>query len=255
VLIHQGVDACRFHPIPIPRLLRSSFVVFAGGKLEARKGQDVVVAAFKRFLLHSPDALLIACWGNIGNVGLDTIGLSQHVEGNPANGDAQSIYAWLLEQGLPAANVLVPTITANSQLPALIKQADSAVFCSRCEGGTNLMAMETLACGIPTLLSSNTGHLDLLGLEIEHAIPIGQEGLGKVPDKITAGYGGDAGRLWGETEPDELVEIWLRIKADPIEWRRRAERGAIAMKGFSWARCMERLLECLTERSLLEDHH
>ena len=38
----------------------------------------------------------------------------------------------------------------NRQLPHLIT-ADVAVFASRCEGGTNLMAMETLACGVPTL--------------------------------------------------------------------------------------------------------
>jgi len=255
VLIHQGIDPCHFHATPVPRLMGRSFVVFAGGKLEARKGQDVVIAAFKQLLKINPDALLIACWGNIGNVGLGTIMLSRHVEGEPSNGDAQSIYDWLIEQGLPSSNILVPSITANSQLPAIIKQADVAVFCSRCEGGTNLMAMETLACGIPTLLSSNTGHLDLLDLGLEHAVAVGKGGLGQVPAEITGGYGGDPVGLWGETDPDDLVDQWMRIKADPQTWQKRGQIGAKAMKAFSWQRSMERLVECLIQRRLLENLH
>jgi glycosyltransferase involved in cell wall biosynthesis len=251
VLIHQGVDACHFHPVPVPRLLRSSFVLFAGGKLEARKGQDVVIAAFKRLLTQCPDALLIACWGNIGNVGLDTIALSPHVEGSPSNGDAESLYSWLLAQGLPQRNILVPSITANAQLAPLIKQADAAVFTSRCEGGTNLMAMETLACGIPTVLSANTGHLDLLHLDLPHALPVGEQGLGQVPAPITAGYGGDAGGLWGETDPEELLETLLRIRAKPQHWRQRGQQGAGRLQPFSWTHSMEQLLKCLLERGLL----
>jgi glycosyltransferase involved in cell wall biosynthesis len=258
VLIHQGVDACHFHSVPVPRLIRNSFVVFAGGKLEARKGQDLVIAAFKRLLQQCPDALLIACWGNIGNVGLDTIGLSPHVEGSPSSGDAKSIYSWLLAQGLPERNFMVPSITANAQLAPLIKQADAAVFTSRCEGGTNLMAMETLACGIPTVLSANTGHLDLLDLELPHALPVGEQGLGQVPSHITGGYGGDRGGLWGETDPEQLLETWLRIKADAPFWREQGHQGAGRMRDFSWSRSMERLLGCLVEKELLTDsqkHH
>lgn len=255
VLIHQGIDPCHFHGTPLPRLMGRSFVVFAGGKLEARKGQDMVIAAFKQLLSDCPDALLIACWGNIGNVGLGTIRLSHYVEGEPSNGDAQSIYDWLIQQGLPSSSILVPSITANSQLPALIKQADVAVFCSRCEGGTNLMAMETLACGIPTLLSSNTGHLDLLDLGLEHAVAVGQNGVGQVPARITKAYGGDPAGLWGETEPDELVEQWLRMKAEPRAWEQRGQRGAKAMTPFSWQHCMQRVVDCLVQRGLLENLH
>ena len=47
-----------------------------------------------------------------------------------------------------STNVFLLPCVVNRQLPHLIKQADVAVFASRCEGGTNLMAMETLACGV-----------------------------------------------------------------------------------------------------------
>src|SRR3546814_1575573 len=45
----------------------------------------------------------------------------------------------------------------------IVREMDAALFLSRCEGGTNLVAMECMACGVPTVLSANTGHLDLVG--------------------------------------------------------------------------------------------
>ena len=46
-LVHQGVDTALFNPEPVPRLLKRSLVIFSGGKLENRKGQDIVIAAFQ----------------------------------------------------------------------------------------------------------------------------------------------------------------------------------------------------------------
>jgi len=250
-LVHQGVDITRFHAIPVPRLLNRPFVIFAGGKLEARKGQDIIIAAFKAFLKHCPEAILIASWGNLGNIGIDTISLSKHVEGAPTNGNEASIFDWLQLNNIPASNVLVPPIMANPQLPNLIKQADAAVFTSRCEGGTNLMAMETLACGIPTLLSANTGHLDLLEMGMAHAIPIGSSGVGNVPESITLGYGGDKGGLWGESDPEELVEWWLRLWRDQETWRNHGQHGAQAMTSMSWQASMQALINLLIEKELL----
>ena len=149
--MHQGVDTALFNPEPVPLLLRRSLVIFSGGKLENRKGQDIVIAAFRQLLRHYPDALLIAAWGNMGHVGLNTIAVSPHVQGAPERGRADAIGPWLEANGVPAANVFLLPCLVNRQLPHLIKQADVAVFASRCEGGTNLMAMETLACGVPTL--------------------------------------------------------------------------------------------------------
>ena len=56
-LVHQGVDTALFNAEPVPRLLKRSLVIFSGGKLENRKGQDIVIAAFRRLLNHHPDAL------------------------------------------------------------------------------------------------------------------------------------------------------------------------------------------------------
>ena len=94
-LVHQGVDTAVFNPEPVPRLLKRSLIIFSGGKLENRKGQDIVIAAFRRLLHHHPDALLIAAWGNIGHVALNTIAASPHVQGAPKRGRTDAISPWL----------------------------------------------------------------------------------------------------------------------------------------------------------------
>ena len=134
-LVHQGVDTALFNPEPVPRLLKRSLVIFSGGKLENRKGQDIVIAAFRRLLSRYPDAMLIAAWGNVGHVGLNTIAASPHVQGAPELGRADAIAPWLAANGVPASNVFLLPCVVNRQLPHLIKQADVAVFASRCEGG------------------------------------------------------------------------------------------------------------------------
>ena len=79
----------------MPQLLRRSLIIFSGGKLENRKGQDIVIAAFRRLLRYYPDALLIAAWGNIGHVGLNTISESPHVQGALDPGRVDAIGPWL----------------------------------------------------------------------------------------------------------------------------------------------------------------
>ena len=246
-LVHQGVDTAVFNSEPVPRLLKRSLVIFSGGKLENRKGQDIVIAAFRRLLRRHPDALLIAAWGNVGHVGLSTIAASPHVQGAPERGRADAISPWLEANGIPRANVFLLPCVVNRQLPHLIKQADAAVFASRCEGGTNLMAMETLACGVPTLISANTGHLDLLAMGFGHALPMGQAGLGQVDPRVHRAYGDDPLGLWGETDPEELLTWWLRIAANRQEWRRNGRQHADAVRSLSWRESMRKLLSLVEQ--------
>ena len=246
-LVHQGVDTAVFNPEPVPRLLKRSLIIFSGGKLENRKGQDIVIAAFRRLLHHHPDALLIAAWGNIGHVALNTIAVSAHVKGAPERGRTDAISPWLEANGIPSSNVFLLPCVVNRQLPHLIKQADVAVFASRCEGGTNLMAMETLACGVPTLISANTGHLDLLAMGFGHALPMGEAGRGRVSSDALKAYGGDPLGLWGETDPDELLQWWLRIAAERKTWCSIGRKHASAVRSLSWRESMRKLLMLVEE--------
>ncbi|MCK5681152.1 hypothetical protein KAI46_10130 [bacterium] len=53
----QGIDPTIFHPAPKSGLFKDRFVIFSEGKLEYRKGQDIVIAAFRIFQKRHPEAL------------------------------------------------------------------------------------------------------------------------------------------------------------------------------------------------------
>ena len=71
---------------------------------------------------------------------------------------------WLLKQGLPPGSFIDLPFTHNLLMPGVLRECDVAVFPNRCEGGTNLVAMEAMACGVPTYVSYNTGQKDLVDL-------------------------------------------------------------------------------------------
>ena len=87
---------------------------------------------------------------------------------------------------------------------------DAGIFPNRCEGGTNLIAMETLASGVPVVLSANTGHLDL----IQRACPLnGTQRAGCIPLRKQRGIksGTQSSSInpyqgWGESDVDEAAE-------------------------------------------------
>ena len=67
-----------------------------------------------------------------------------------------------------------------------------------------------------------------------HALPMGQAGLGQVDPAVQRAYGDDPLGLWGETDPEELLEWWLRIAANRDEWRSHGRQHAEAVKSLSW---------------------
>ncbi|ABB56082.1 glycosyltransferase [Synechococcus elongatus] len=200
--IPQGVDPTLFQPSQAAGYFGDRFVIFSGGKLEYRKGQDIVVKAFKHFQQQHPEALLLCNWSTALPQYMNGLQHAGYVEGLPkTEGDLRSnISQWLIENGLPEDSFYCLGFTPNIQMPHVFREAHAAIFPNRAEGGTNLVAMEAIACGIPTLLSKNTGHLDLIHLFGIDALET------QNPVKPYYPYVGTEG--WGQSDPEEVV-AWL----------------------------------------------
>jgi glycosyltransferase involved in cell wall biosynthesis len=139
--VRQGIDPEIFYPAPKRNVRPNQFLIFSGGKAEPRKGQDLVVKAFRIFADKYPEAVLVTAWHSPwpdlrGNMDLD---LSRY-----------------------EARVIDVGIVANPRFAPIYRECDVALFPNRAEGGTNQVAMECIACGVPTILSANTGHRDIM---------------------------------------------------------------------------------------------
>ena len=244
--ILQGVDPSLFHPGPRANASGDRFLVFSGGKLERRKGQDIVLAAFRRFAERRPDALLVAAWHSPWPQlarSVDTSGLVAPVVFG-AEGRVDAV-AWAAANGVRPENFLDAGATPNALMPQLLRQMDVALFPNRCEGGTNLVAMECMACGVPVILSANSGHLDLI--EDDNCFVLTRQA--EITDDPQAmAFAGVPG--WGESDVDETVELLERAYAHREETRRRGERGATTLSRLSWATTAAKVKAAVLEHRL-----
>jgi len=221
--VSQGVDTEHFSPAPRIGVPSNRFVIFSGGKLEYRKGQDLVIEAFKRFCERYPDSLLVTAWRNPWGETALSMAQSPHVTTPPTLDTEKNVLisSWVHDNGVPAENFIDLGWVANSRLPSILRETDVALFPNRCEGGTNLAAMEAMATGVPCILSANTGHLDLI--EDDNCYVLTRQS----PDPVEPGH-------WRESDVDEIVEKLERAYRDREDRTRRAKRGAAFMKKLSW---------------------
>ncbi len=242
VFCPQGIDPTRFHPAPRSGALAGRFVVFSGGKLEFRKGQDIAVEAFRRFHARHPEALLMCAWHNHWDLSVDSLRLSPHRLGRPGrdgNGPWR-MTEWLSGLGIPSDAVIDLGEVPHEHMPRLLRECDAGLFPNRCEGGTNLVAMECMACGVPVLLSRNTGHLDLLE-RAGAAIPLNVQG------PVTGGARDDSDLFldWGESDPDEIVERLEWVRAHRAEAAAIGRAGADFMREWAWTERIDALFAAL----------
>jgi glycosyltransferase involved in cell wall biosynthesis len=146
------------------------------------------------------------------------------------------VIGWAVANGIPVDSVIAIGPTPNIAMPHVIREADVALFPNRAEGGTNLVAMECMACGVPTILSANTGHLDLLRSP-DIAIPLHRQGP-------VARAGLDT-TDWGESDVEEAVEALETVWRDREAARAMGERAARFMAGMDWTRQMGLLLRLI----------
>lgn len=237
----QGIDPALFHPLPKSDLYKDRFVIFSGGKFEYRKGQDIVVAAFKRFREKHPEALLVACWQNLLPADEAAFAAAGHVQGvpQPAASYGLEITPWLLKQGLPSDSFIDLPFTHNLLMPLVLRECDMALFPNRCEGGTNLVAMEAAACGVPTYVADNTGQKDLV--ELIGFPAFSHQGTVKTSPVM------DTIDDWGETDVDEVVQAMEHVYTQRQAAQTAALQVADRLKNWDWGSLNEKLLRVVCE--------
>jgi glycosyltransferase involved in cell wall biosynthesis len=233
----QGIDPTLFHVAPRSSFARDRFMVFSGGKLERRKGQDLALAAFAKFAKTRPDALLVTAWhGLVPELAksLDESGAAPPVLFKPDG--TVDVRGWAKAAGVADNQIIDLGVVPNPLLPPILRDMDAAIFPNRAEGGTNLVAMECMACGVPSILSRNTGHLDLIADDNCYALT----SQGALEGK-EAGFGEVDG--WGESDVDEIVEALERIYADREAARATGLAGAETLKRLTWAETARQMKE------------
>lgn len=216
----QGVDPTEMSPQPPTGRFGDRFVIFSGGKLEFRKAQDVVLAAFRIFRQRRPDAVLATAWHNPWAHTAMSMTESTLAPVAPTIDESGRlrIKDWAVANGVPADSFVDLGFLSRSQIAPVLADCHAAVFPNRCEGATNLVAMEAMACGVPVVLSANTGHKDIIRpgacLSLDRQTPC--------IDRDGSRYG------WMESDPEELAERMETLYAD----RAAAKAQALAAHAF-----------------------
>jgi glycosyltransferase involved in cell wall biosynthesis len=232
----QGVDTALYHPAARTGLFPGRFVIFSGGKLEYRKGQDLVLAAFRAFRQRHPEALLITAWHSPWTQFVaHAVGYPGIVPPPRGPDGIPDVVGWAVANGIPEDALIAIQQVPNLVMPQVVREADVALFPNRCEGGTNLVAMECLACGIPTIMSANTGHLDLLRHDI--ALPLERQGQPRSTVFDTTD--------WGESDVEEMVEKLEAVWRDRAAAAALGERAARFMAGMTWTAQLHLLLRAI----------
>ncbi len=221
----QGIDPSLFHPAPRAGALAGKFAVFSGGKLEYRKGQDLVLAAFRRFAARHNEAVLVTGWHSPWPACALTVNVNASLAPVTLGSDGRcDVTAWAVANGLRPEQFIDVGSVPNHLMGRVLREMDVALFPNRCEGGTNLVAMEAMACGVPTIVSDNTGHRDLTATGAPYVLTRQRP--------VPAGSAGTEG--WGESDVEEIVDRLEAAWADREEAARRGAAGARAMSRWNW---------------------
>jgi glycosyltransferase involved in cell wall biosynthesis len=239
--ILQGVDRTIFHPVESGReYFRDAFVVFSGGKFEFRKGQDLVIRAFKVLQDRHPDVILVNAWHNFWSFSVNTMYASPYIRFQPKGGEFTAMIQRVLsDNGIRLDRVVTLAPRPNPMMARIYRNTDVGLFPNRCEGGTNLVLMEYMACGKPAIASYSSGHKDILtaanSIRIESMKPLTIRG--KAEDLA----------LWDDPDLEETVERleWAYQNRDALPAI--GERAAHDMTALTWQAAAARFYEVLTQ--------
>ncbi|MCX7712632.1 MAG: glycosyltransferase family 4 protein [Chthoniobacterales bacterium] len=142
---------------------RDSFVIFSGGKFEFRKAQDVVIRAVSIFQKRHKEVLFVNAWHNPWPQTMVSMANSRWISCEFRGTHITEILKNILaENGVDLQRTIVLGEVPNDRMREVYQSTDIGLFPNRCEGATNLVLMEYMACGRPAIATYATGQRDVL---------------------------------------------------------------------------------------------
>ena len=231
----QGIDPELFYPLE-PKSEEKEFVLFSGGKFEYRKGQDLVLAAFRILSQKYSNMRLITSWENQWIDSMRTMSLSKHVD-YIEMGDtwAEKMHAFYVRNEVDPQKIQTCPLLPNRKMRSIYGKTDLGIFPNRCEGGTNLVLMEYMACGKPVVASFSSGHQDIL--TSENSFLVKSMDLLEIKDSQ-----GNVSARWDDPSLEEIIS---QIELAYHQKERREQIGqnaAKSLKNLTWSAMAERVL-------------
>jgi len=232
----QGIDPQNFYPITKEKN-QNYFVVFSGGKFELRKGQDLVLRAIKILQEKYDDIVLINCWYNIWPESMNLMTASSHIRYEYKKGEWSEVMGHIYRlNGLDENRVVTIGLVPNETQRELYQQTDIGVFPNRCEGGTNLVLMEYLACAKPVIASNTSGHKDIVN--DKNALLLNELRDFVVSDKSKAVVA-----RWQEPALDELVAQLEFAYHNRDKIKTIGSQAGEDLKKFTWQKSAQQLVQ------------
>lgn len=230
----QGVDGELFYPEG--RKEDGKFRIFSGGKFEFRKGQDLVLKAFSILQDKYEDLELATVWENQWESSLQTMQASSNIrfELKGKNWKEQLEHLCAIN-GVDVSRVKIHSLIPQEKMRSIIAETDLGVFPNRCEGGTNLVLMEYMACGKPSVVSYTSGHKDIANDQNAFLL----KNLN--PVQFFTSEGKPILR-WEEPTVDEVVAAIEHAYRNRDETKRLAQNAAQDMKQWTWEAMAKRVL-------------
>lgn len=213
VVCPLGVDTSIWKPCTVPQNDKYRFV--AGGSSWQRKGLDLVVAAFNKLGLPNTELVLKT---------------TPEIRGEQP------------ELNNPSIRV-VDTWLSVAQEYDLYATADCFVAASRGEG-FGLMPLQTIAMGIPTIMTDMTGHKEFSYLAST---------LVAAPPKPAAHKTKWNVGNWYEADIDDLCAAMLDQYENKESYRTTAISRALEVSAFSWNKATQKLVKLCGSGGILTE--
>ncbi len=237
-LLIQGIDPERFYPITAVKS-PDNFVIFSGGKFELRKGQDLVLKAIKILQEKYADIILINAWQNLWPETMHSMGTSPYIKYEYQKGSWLEVMRHIYRiNDLDLQRIITLDLVPHDELREIYKQTDVGLFPNRCEGGTNLVLMEYMACGKPVIAANSSGHRDILS-----------ENNALLLNDLTDIHIVDANKelisRWQDPSLDEIISALEFAYHHRDEIQKIGARAGKDLKEFTWQKSALQLLSVL----------